>query len=145
MTCLRTMCALYLSKLLRSDREHLYCRSTNVRFSFQKCTQEPEKTSQSTGNVCPKCLMRSSMAGVRSSFQVPNPIKKARTMEGLPTSPPKELSKSAELANLIEIGCKTMLPDSLDSSLEMLNDHKSEKKVPTPRKPEYAQVNLCCS
>jgi hypothetical protein len=81
------------------------------------------------------------MSGVRSSFQIPNAHKKARTMEAeVQTSPPKELSKSAEWANIIEIGCKTMLPDSPDSSLEMVNENKSEKKSGTPKKPEYAQV-----
>lgn len=85
--------------------------------------------------------MGSSTAGFRSSFQIPNPNKKARTMEsGVQTSPPKALSKSVEWANLLEVGCKTMLPDSPDSSLEMLDDSISEKKALTPRKPEYAQV-----
>lgn len=86
------------------------------------------------------------MAGVRSSFQTPNPHKKARTAEAeVQTSPPKELSKSAEWANLVEIGCKTMLPDSPDSSLEILDDNTSEKKSGTPRKPEYAQVSCYTS
>lgn len=127
----------------------VYFRSTNVRFSFQnletKCSPEQEKGPPSTGNVCPKCMMRSSVAGVRSSFQIRNPHKKARTMEAeVQTSPPKDLSKSAEWANLIEVGCKTMLPDSPDSSLEMVDDSKSERKSGTPKKPDYAQV-FCCT
>ncbi|KAG0558177.1 hypothetical protein KC19_10G010000 [Ceratodon purpureus] len=127
-------------QILDNHQKSSLRRSTNVRFSFQSCTPEPEKVPQSAGNVCPKCLMRSSTAGVRASFQIPNPNKIARTTEaGVQTSPHKELSKSAELVNLIEIGCKTMLPDSPDSSLEMLDDNQSEKKVLTPRKPEYAQ------
>lgn len=109
-----------------------------------KSSPEPEKATQSTSNVCSKCLMRSSMSGVRSSLQIPNPHKKARTAEtGVQTSPPKDLSHSAEWANLLEVGCKTMLPDSPDSSLEMVGDNKSEKKSGTPKKPEYAQVCSC--
>uniref|UniRef100_A0A7I4BD30 Kinesin motor domain-containing protein n=1 Tax=Physcomitrium patens TaxID=3218 RepID=A0A7I4BD30_PHYPA len=119
-------------------------RSTNIRFSFQsdpKSLREPEKEPVGMASICSKCQLRSSMAGVRSSFQIPNPNKKPLSLEaGVQVSPPKALSKSAELAAFLEIGCKTMLPDSPDSSLEMSGDSKSENKVLTPRKPEYAQA-----
>lgn len=131
-------------QILDNHQKSSLRRSTNVRFSFQKletkCSNEPEKGPENTSNICPKCSMRSSMGGVRSSFLIPNPNKKARTMEAEVQTSPRQLSTSAEWAKLIAVGCRTMLPDSLDSSFEMLDDSKLEKKSGTPRKPEYAQA-----
>jgi hypothetical protein len=81
--------------------------------------------------------------GIISAFQDSNPNKKARTMDAaVQTSPLKEVSASVELCNLLQVGCNTMLPDSLNNSVEMLGAIQSSKNLAiTPRKPDYAQVH----
>lgn len=57
------------------------------------------------------------------------------------TSPLKEVSASVELSHLLQVGCNTMLPDSLNNSVEMVGTTQSSKNLAiTPRKPDYAQV-----
>lgn len=80
--------------------------------------------------------------GIISAFQDSNPNKKARTMDAaVQTSPLKEVSASVELSHLLQVGCNTMLPDSLNNSVEMVGTTQSSKNLAiTPRKPDYAQV-----
>lgn len=58
------------------------------------------------------------------------------------TSPLKELTESSELANLNEVACKTMLPDSPSSSIETVEDNKGNKKEVGILKPDYVQVPI---
>lgn len=64
------------------------------------------------------------------------------------TSPLKEVIASVELSDLLQVGCKTMLPESLNNSVEMVGTIQSSKNLAiTPRKPDYAQVHciIVCS
>jgi hypothetical protein len=126
-------------------------RSTNVRLSFQNSDLRNFKTSdrgvQAVPNLCPNCSSKCPLVALRSpgqdAFQESNPNKKARTMEmGVQTSPLEEVIASVELSNLLQVGCNTMLPDSLKSSLEMVGTSKWSKNLAVaPPKPDYAQVH----
>ncbi|XP_024385375.1 kinesin-like protein KIN-12A isoform X2 [Physcomitrium patens] len=125
-------------QILDNHQQNSLRRSTNLRLSFQ--STDP-KSPQSATSICSQCSMRSSGAGSRSIPPPVTPNRKSWTKEiGVQTSPLKELTESSELANLNEVACKTMLPDSPSSSIETVEDNKGNKKEVGILKPDYVQA-----